>query len=147
MNFQPATSGGGENYGWPTIEGTRCPKIEDLPYPCSQAGSFESPVAEFDHTGHCAIVGGVVYRGTELPHLSDRFIFADFCRGVIWSLKKPENKEATGSNPPLPEEWLTEVVLYSSVPVSSIGEDEGGNLYFTGYADGTIYLISPGQSE
>ena len=147
VNFQPATSGGGENYGWPTIEGTRCPKIEDLPYPCSQAGSFESPVAEFDHTGHCAIVGGVVYRGAELPHLSGHFIYADFCRGVIWSLKKPENEESTGSNPPVPEEWLNEVVLYSSVPVSSIGEDEGGNLYFTGYADGTIYLISPGQSE
>ena len=147
VNFQPATSVGGENYGWPTIEGTRCPKIEDLPYPCSQAGIFESPVAEFDHISHCAIVGGVVYRGAELPHLSGRFIYADFCRGVIWSLKKPEAEEATGSKQAVQGEWLNEVVLYSSVPVSSIGEDEEGNLYFTGYADGTIYLISPGQSE
>ena len=147
LNFQPATSVGGENYGWPTIEGTRCPKIEDLPYPCSQAGIFDPPVAEYDHTRGCAIVGGVVYRGSELPHLSGRFLFADFCRGDIWSLQKSFPAEATGSIQESQGVWQSELVLSAYLPVSSIGIDEEGNLYVTGYADGTVYRISPAQSE
>ena len=142
LNFQPATSVGGENYGWPTIEGTRCPKIEDLPYPCSQAGIFDPPVAEYDHTRGCAIVGGVVYRGSEIPQLRGRFIFADFCRGDIWSLQKRDSVESTGSTQESHGAWQNELILGASLPVSSIGEDEDGNLYVTGYADGTIYLIT-----
>ena len=142
LNFQPATSVGGENYGWPTIEGTRCPKIEDLPYPCSQAGIFDPPVAEYDHTRGCAIVGGVVYRGSEIPQLRGRFLFADFCRGDIWSLQKWDSVESTGSTQESHGAWQSELVLSASLPVSSIGEDEDGNLYVTGYADGTIYLIT-----
>ena len=142
LNFQPATSVGGENYGWPTIEGTRCPKIEDLPYPCSQAGIFDPPVAEYDHTRGCAIVGGVVYRGSEIPQLRGRFIFADFCRGDIWSLQKRDSVESTGSTQESHGAWQNDLVLGASLPVSSIGEDEEGNLYVTGYADGTIYLIT-----
>ena len=147
LNYQPATSVGGENYGWPTIEGTRCPKIEGLPYPCGQAGIFDPPVAEYDHTRGCAIVGGVVYSGSELPQLKGRFLFADFCRGDIWTLQKKDSSEATVSIQESHDMWQSELVLGASLPVSSIGEDEEGNLYVTGYANGTIYLISPGQSE
>ncbi|MCY4411992.1 MAG: PQQ-dependent sugar dehydrogenase [Caldilineaceae bacterium] len=142
LNVQPATSVGGENYGWPTIEGTRCPKIEGLPYPCSQAGIFDPPVAEFDHTRGCAIVGGVFYRGSEFPQLRDRFLFADFCLGDIWSLQKQDSLVATGSSQKSHGAWHSELVLNASLPVSSIGTDEDGNLYVTGYADGTVYLIT-----
>ena len=142
LNVQPATSGGGENYGWPTIEGTRCPKIEGLPYPCSKAGIFDPPVAEYDHTRGCAIVGGVFYRGSEFPQLRDRFLFADFCRGDIWSLQRLDSLVATGSSQESHGGWHSELILKASLPVSSIGTDEDGNLYVTGYADGTVYLIT-----
>ena len=142
INFQPASSGGGENYGWPTIEGTRCPRFENLPVPCRLAGTFDPPVAEYDHTRGCAIVGGVVYRGSELPHLIGRFLFADFCRGDIWSLAKPD---ATGNSGPIHtnhDAWQSELVLKASVPISSVGEDEAGNLYVTGYQNGVVYKIT-----
>ncbi len=142
LNFQPAASGGGENYGWPTIEGTRCPKLGDLPYPCSQAGIFDPPVAEYDHTRGCAIVGGVLYRGSEIPKLKGRFIFADFCRGDIWSLQEPDSLESSGSPQQNSGAWQSELILNASLPVSSIGTDEDGNLYVTGYANGTVYLIT-----
>ena len=142
LNFQPASSVGGENYGWPTIEGTRCPRFEDLPVPCSQAGIFAPPVAEYDHTRGCAIVGGVVYRGSELPQLSGRFLFADFCRGDIWSLSKSYADEEHVSNQESRGKWQSELVLKAAVPVSSIGEDEEGNLYVTGYQNGAVYLIT-----
>ena len=142
LNFQPAASPGGENYGWPTIEGTRCPRFEDLPVPCRQAGIFTPPVAEYDHTRGCAIVGGVVYRGSQFPRLKDRFLFADFCRGDIWSLTKPDPTENPSQGEDVFSNWHSEIVLKASVPVSSVGEDEEGNLYITGYQTGTVYLIT-----
>ena len=142
LNFQPASSNGGENYGWPTIEGTRCPRFEDLPVPCRQAGTFTPPVAEYDHTRGCAIVGGAVYRGSKLPQLKGRFLFADFCRGDIWSLRMVDSAEANASAQQTNERWQSELVLSASLPVSSIGEDEDGNLFVTGYANGTVYLLT-----
>ena len=43
VSFMPASSPGGDNYGWPTIEGTRCLKISGLPVPCHQASIFVPP--------------------------------------------------------------------------------------------------------
>ena len=46
VNFQPAASDGGENYGWRIMEGTRC--VDFLPQPCSPVG-MTGPVVEYDH--------------------------------------------------------------------------------------------------
>ena len=142
LNYVPPSSLGGENYGWPTVEGTRCMEVPNLPYPCTQAKIFTSPVAEFDHTRGCAIVGGVVYRGNQFPQLNGRFIFADFCRGDVWSLQMPNSDGTTRSKQWSQGPWQSELVLNAAVPVSSIGEDEAGNLYVTGYANGTVYLVT-----
>ena len=62
VNFRPATSPGGENYGWPNMEGSRC-RIDPT---CNQA-PYVLPVAEYPHTDQqCAVIGGVVYHGTEI---------------------------------------------------------------------------------
>ena len=55
VNHQPASSGGGENYGWPILEGSLC--YEFSPLPCSADG-ITSAVVEYDHVRACAIVGG-----------------------------------------------------------------------------------------
>lgn len=44
VNFQPATSTGGENYGWNLMEGAHCFRSET----CNQAG-LTLPVAEYTH--------------------------------------------------------------------------------------------------
>jgi len=130
INFQPALSTGGENYGWPVMEGSICFEY----WPCSdRVDGFTRPVAEYQRSQGCAIVGGAVYRGSQFAGLQGAFLFADFCSGRIWGLNRP-NKNSHGK-------WQPSLLATASVPVSSIGEDEKGNAYVTGYQDGALYLL------
>ena len=142
VNFLPWSRQGGDNYGWPTIEGTRCLKIPDMPVPCHQAAIFTPPVAEYDRARGCAVVGGVVYRGAEFPHLDGRLLFADFCRGDIWSLHQPPPPEDQSAGPVSQVGWRADLVLKAFNIVSSIGRDEEGNLYVVVYQPGAILKIS-----
>ncbi len=63
VDFQPASSGGGENYGWRVMEGSLCYNPSSG---CNQSGKT-LPVAEYDHSLGCSITGGYVYRGLEFP--------------------------------------------------------------------------------
>ena len=132
VNFQPAGSRGGENYGWDVKEGSRC--FESLP--CSAQGLI-SPVVEYDHVYSCAIVGGAVYRGDDYPELDGVFFYGDFCSGRVWGLKRSE-ADSTRS---IYDGWLSTLPVNARVPVSGVGEDEEGNLYVTGYQDGALYMI------
>ena len=33
------------------------------------------------------------------------------------------------------------ILLNARVPISSVGEDEGGNVYVTGYQDGVVAMV------
>ncbi|MFQ5472809.1 MAG: PQQ-dependent sugar dehydrogenase, partial [Dehalococcoidia bacterium] len=70
----------GKNYGWVCYEG---PDPENLAG-CPGPGAFEFPRAAYGRpSDDCAIVGGYVYRGTEMPELQGWYIFGDFCSGLI----------------------------------------------------------------
>ena len=131
VNFQPASSAGGENYGWFIMEANRCFLFSSLP---CRAEGFTLPVAEYDHSSGCAIVGGTVYRGTKYPRMQGVFIFADFGSGRIWGLHRPD----AGSQ----DAWQSTLLINASVPVSAIGEDENGNVYVIGYQDGVVSTIT-----
>ncbi len=135
VNYQPANSPAGRNFGWAVMEGTICFEHDFLV--CNAAG-LTSPVAEYDHVQGCAVVGGAVYRGTVIPALNGLFLFADFCRGDIWGLKRTLDA-STGK---AEIRWQSALLANAGFPVSSIGEDEEGNLYAAGYQDGTIYMIT-----
>ena len=132
VNFQPAGSRGGENYGWDVKEGSRC--FESVS--CSAHGLI-SPVVEYDHVYSCAIVGGAVYRGDSFPELDGVFFYGDFCSGRVWGLKRSE-PPATES---IYDGWLSTLPVNAKVPVSGVGKDEEGNLYVIGYQDGALYKI------
>ena len=142
VNHQPASSPGGENYGWRITEGSIC--FEQ--WGCSEgseclvehwlcnAAGLTSPVAEYPRWQGCAIVGGAVYRGAKESHLQGVFLYADFCSGRIWGLQRPDADAQAG--------WQSRLLLKASAPLSSVGEDEEGNVYVTGYQDGTIVMIT-----
>lgn len=137
INFQPASGAGGRNYGWSVMEGNVCYVI--LHSSCSADG-LTLPVAVYDHAQGCAIVGGVVYRGTKHPQLQGAFVFGDFCSGRIWVLKRIR----ADSRDTMQDIWQSELLLHakSAIPLSKIGEDEDGNIYAIGYLAGALFEIT-----
>jgi glucose/arabinose dehydrogenase len=82
VDFQPASSTGGENYGWRCYEGNHV----GFGGGCPPMSEFEPAVAEYSHSGgNCSISGGDVYRGTGSPSLLGKYIYADYCSGKFWS--------------------------------------------------------------
>ncbi|NIL94427.1 MAG: hypothetical protein GTO71_08320 [Woeseiaceae bacterium] len=113
----------GRNYGWDCREGAH----DFEPAGCS--GPFEEPVAEYNHAnGNVSITGGFVYRGTGIPGLQGRYVFADFASGRIWAL------ESDGSGA------LEELINTTTNP-SSFGVGDDGELYFTDYNGGRIMQL------
>ena len=125
INYQPASSAGGENYGWSILEGTDCFKSNS----CDSEGLVH-PVSQYNHSQGCAIVGGPIYRGLSFVRMQGVYFYADFCSGRIWGLRRSGDT------------W--ENVLLMDVPflISGIGEDESGNIYVTDYNRGSIWMIT-----
>jgi glucose/arabinose dehydrogenase len=129
VDFQPAGSGGGENYGWNVMEGANCFAGGG----CDPAG-FSLPVAQYDHSLGCSVTGGVVYRGAAFPALRGIYLFGDYCSGRIWGLRM----QGPG--------WENAVLFAPSAAplnVSSFGEDEAGEVYVADYAGGVLLRIVP----
>lgn len=126
IDFQPASSSGGENYGWNVLEGFVCYSDPT----CDDSG-MEPPVHVYaTHLeGTCAVTGGHVYRGSAYPDLAGIYLFADYCSGTIWGLQ-----DQSGS-------WVNQVLLNTSLNITSFGEDESGELYLTDASGGSIYRI------
>jgi glucose/arabinose dehydrogenase len=117
INVQPASSLGGENYGWPVMEGRQC-------FPSGttcQMVVLTFPIHEYDHSQGCSITGGYVYRGLELPSAAGVYVFGDFCTGRIWGLFSNDGSSRT----------LAELGR-SDIRITSFGEDESGELYVVG---------------
>ena len=107
VHHQPGGSRGGQNYGWPILEGSRCLQGTS----CDRSG-LTLPVAEYDHSLGCSVTGGYVYRGTTSPALIGSYLFSDICSGRIWSLS---NVGGT---------WVRTELLYTTLSVSLLCEDE-----------------------
>lgn len=125
VDFQPAGSEGGENYGWVIREGSHCyPDGDD----CSSEGLVE-PVAEYSHDAGNSVTGGFVYRGEEIAGLAGTYLFADFGSGLLWGLTRAGDG------------WRMSEPLETGLTISAFGQDREGRLYLTAF-DGTIYEVT-----
>lgn len=124
VDFQPAGSRGGENYGWNILEGNQCFGGSG----CDTTG-LVPPVAVYDHSQGCSVTGGTVYRGADHPRMAGIYFFGDFCSGRIFGLARDGAA------------WRSAALLVAPISVSSFGEDEAGNLYVTDYSGGAVHRI------
>ena len=126
INFQPAASTGGENYGWRIFEASHC-YLDD----CATPG-LTPPIFEYNHEGgHCSVTGGYVYRGEAHPELYGNYFLADYCSGQLWRMVQTENG------------WNTAVINNVGFLVSSFGEDASGELYIIDQGAGAVYRLTP----
>jgi glucose/arabinose dehydrogenase len=126
VDFQPAGSAGGQNYGWPTMEGLHCYPADR---PCDRGG-LTLPIEEYDHSQGCSVTGGYVYRGKEVPLLAGIYLFGDYCSGNIWGLMRSGE-----------DEWQAARMAQVEARISSFGEDEAGELYVVDISGGVLYRI------
>lgn len=126
IDFQAASSNGGENYGWNCYEGDD----EYQTNGCGPEANFTFPIHTYVNNGwpYCSVTGGYVYRGTEYPNMQGHYIFADYCAGDLWSIY-----DNAGS-------WEHMDHETTSFSISSFGEDHNGELYFTDLG-GEVYKI------
>jgi len=117
----------GENYGWNIMEGFHCLDGGD----CDESG-LTMPIVEYGHDVGQSITGGFVYRGSNVPQLIGKYIYADFVSGRIWSL------EYSGG------EVIENAELFDTdLLISTFGTDANNELFFCAF-DGKIYKFTVG---
>ena len=114
VDFQAATSLGGENYGWSCREGAH---DFDTSH-CAGNEVFTEPVIDLPQSSNngCSVMGGYVYRGP-ITALVGLYVFSDFCGGEI--------NFAT----PSAGTWSFELWQDVNFGTRGFGEDEQGNIY------------------
>jgi hypothetical protein len=134
IDFQPAASTGGENYGWNLMEGDGHCYADPS---CLAPGlGLVRPVAEYPTPEGCAVTGGFVYRGEAIPELRGVYLYGDFCTGAVRSLRMAggvATEQAT---------WTD--ALGGALPnLSSFGEDGAGELLAVQLGAGRVLRLVP----
>jgi uncharacterized repeat protein (TIGR03806 family) len=114
----------GGNYGWRCREGRH-------EYDSSGCGSgFVEPVSEYSHSEGASITGGYVYRGSAIPELVGRYLFADYVSGRIWALI-PDGQGG----------YVNDELIDTNYGPTSFAEDQVGELYFTDFSNGRLRML------
>lgn len=127
VNFQPASSRGGENYGWVTMEGTLCV------LPNCNTNSLVLPVFEYGRNLGASITGGFVYRGSRYLSRDGVYFVADYVTGRFWAVRRADSA------------WESrEIGRMDNRFISTFGEDEDGEIYFATYdaRDSRIFWLA-----
>lgn len=119
INRVPA-SALGANFGWDVKEGTHS-------FEGSTTETLTDPIHEWRNVGGSSAIGGYVYRGSALPALSGRYVFADLAQPGVFVLDPADRS-----------------VQRLDVPVRMIvafGVDSAGELYVLSFDSGVYRLV------
>jgi glucose/arabinose dehydrogenase len=117
----------GANFGWRRLEGRH--HFEGSP----PAGAVP-PIYQYNHnSGRCAVVGGHVYRGSQVADLDGAYVFGDVCDGHVRALVR-----VPGRAPRLRD-------LGVRLPgLVSFAEDGAGELLLLSLSGGVQRLVAAG---
>jgi glucose/arabinose dehydrogenase len=131
---------GGFNYGWSAQEGSDCRagncsgfRLPATAYMGASAFSFAP-----------SVIGGYVYRGSAIPGMVGRYIYADWTDGELLTFIYSGEE---GGQPAICDEVSTGVVVGEAV--RGFGEDNEGEIYvlggdgYNGNNTGGVYRIDP----
>ena len=126
VNLQPTGSAGGENYGWPRMEGKAC----FSPGSGCQTGNLVLPILDYGHNEGCSVTGGYRYRGSRVPALHGAYVFGDFCSKKIWI-----GIQGSGGT------WSKQELLATNLSITTFGEDADGEIYVA-HIGGTVHRLA-----
>ena len=122
IDYLPAGSPGGANFGWSIMEGNHG-------YDGQAQPGLLLPVAEYSHSsGGCSVTGGVVYRGS-MTEWNGIYFYGDYCSGYVWGLILSEGQ------------WLSQILFETNLRITSFGQDESGEIFFASDAGG-VYVLT-----
>ena len=123
VSVLPRRFRGVPNFGWDAFEGLHRFERKRTP------GRLVRPLVEIGHAeGACSVTGGYVYRGAAVPALRGHYLYADFCRSWIRTLRVQGGRAVDRG-----EHAGVELV-------TSFGEDGRGELYVVSQA-GTVHRV------
>jgi glucose/arabinose dehydrogenase len=115
----------GTNFGWNRLEGRR--RFNGSPPP-----GAVPPIHQYIHSnGRCAVIGGHVYRGTQIRNLQGAYLYGDVCDGRIRALARARGQA------------LRHRDLGLRLPgLVSFAENHAGELYALSLAGGVYRLAA-----
>jgi glucose/arabinose dehydrogenase len=148
IDLQPEDSTGGENYGWNAMEGFAPfrpgrKKADDpkllKPAQHRQKG-FEPPIHAYRQNPDASVTGGYFYEGDAVPSLKNRYIYAEFMRGGIWSFRLKNGKVDDLAD----HTAAFKSAITNAPPMqrpSAFGRGNDGELYLLDLKGGAVYKI------
>lgn len=126
IDVVPIDGGGGFNFGWIRMEGSRCFQRGCDPV----AERLTLPVLEYGHDQGCSVTGGFVYRGVAIPELVGHYLYSDWCGGWLRSFRFGAGEVVDS------REWLTGIGQ-----VNGFGRDSAGELYLLTWEGDVLRLV------
>ena len=132
IDFAPAPGRGrGTNYGWGCWEGRHPYEGNAFRTQCTPLPSQVAPVHEYSHSRGCSITGGYVVRDPTLPVLDGRYVYGDYCRGPLFSVRLDT-----------PAAQDDRRLGLSVAGLTSFGEDACGRVYAVSSV-GPVFRLEP----
>ncbi|KXK16004.1 MAG: glucose/sorbosone dehydrogenase-like protein [Chloroflexi bacterium OLB14] len=124
IDYLPAGSAGGANFGWSIMEGS-------IGYDSDPQPDLLLPVAEYSHSDPyegCSVTGGYVYRGS-MPEWNGIYFYADYCTGYVWGLFLSNGQ------------WQNQRLFETEITITSFGQGQNGEIYLAS-DNGSVYTLT-----
>ena len=133
---------GGENYQWRLREGTiATPTGNPVVGGAAPPGSVD-PIIDYDRTTGGTVIGGYIYRGTQVAALQGKYVFGDYLSRKIFTLDY-DGTTVSNFQDITAQLFPTRQGGFNLQNPSSFGEDANGELYITDIGNGSVYKIVP----
>lgn len=121
----------GTNSGWPIMEGRVALRsdVERGPTPITP------PIKDHSHAESNSVIGGPIYRGSELGDLDGAFVYGDYVTGTIWAIDVDDESHAHRT------------LVETDLRVIAFEAGSNGELWVVDYDyTGQIYRLVPSET-
>ncbi len=137
IDYLPASTPAGTNFGWRIMEGPNC-RPGEAGCQGTPAG-LTLPVDAYGRGVGTSVTGGYVYRGSDVPGLRGTYIYADYNSARFFRFRI-QNGQAVD------KVEITDQFAGQGIDnISSFGQDNAGEMYVTTLTPGAVYRIVAAQ--